>query len=313
MKDDETPVWNVVHSCLGTECVIALCRLGETAIQAPINCAQERRLSMDHDRVILVTGASSGIGLETARLLNDEGYRVFGTHLPGEDVSYQAFRMVALDVTSDASVSACVAQVLGEAGRLDVLYNNAGVGLVGMVEETSIEECRLVMEINYYGAVRMVREALPAMREQGSGLIINTSSVAGHLAVPYEAHYCAMKLAVDSFTRALRHEVRPFGIDAVVMAPGYVRTSFYDVLRRPSEELDVYAPGRERAVEAFAASARQGNEAAAIAPVILRIIRSRSPRMRYWAGRDAKLYAWSRQLIPDAVMDWALRRQFSPA
>ena len=110
--------------------------------------------------------------------------------------------------------------------------------LVGMVEETSIEECRTVFEINYFGAVRMVRAVLPGMREQRSGLIINTSSVAGHLAVPYEAHYCAMKLAVDIFTRALRQEVRPFGIRCVVVAPGYVRTSFYDVLRRPAGELD---------------------------------------------------------------------------
>ena len=152
---------------------------------------------MTAERVALVTGASSGIGLETARLLAQEGLRVFGTSLPSEDPGELGFEILELDVNSDESVSACLTALLARAGRLDVLINNAGIGLVGMVEETSLEECKAVFEANYFGVVRMIRGALPVMREQGSGLIINTTSVAGNIGVPYEAHYCATKIAIE--------------------------------------------------------------------------------------------------------------------
>jgi len=267
---------------------------------------------MTAERVVLVTGASSGIGLETARLLAREGLRVFGTSLPREEPGELGFEMLKLDVNSDESVSACLEALLDRAGRLDVLVNNAGIGLVGMVEETSLAECKAVFETNYFGVVRMIRAVLPVMREQGSGLIINTSSVAGNIGVPYESHYCASKLAIEGLTRALRYEVASFGIKAVVVAPGYVRTNFYSVLRQATEQLEAYDRVRERALESFDESARGGTDAPTIARVIVKIVRSKSPCLRYWAGSDARLYGWVQKLAPAFLTDRIMRKKFVP-
>lgn len=264
-------------------------------------------------RVVLVTGASSGIGLETARLLNqDRELRVFGTHLPGDQGSDPGCEMLELKTTCERSVNRCVGEVLDRAGRLDVLINNAGIGLVGMVEETSLDECRVVFETNYFGTVRMIRAVLPTMREQGKGLIVNISSVAGHIGVPYEAHYCASKLALDCLTRALRYEVAAFGISVCVVAPGYVRTPFYDSLAQAKRKLAEYARVRDRALQAFEGAARNSSEAQTIARAIVRILRSRSPRLRYWVGRDACLYAAVDRLIPAPLLDWIMRLTWVP-
>lgn len=267
---------------------------------------------MPSKRVVLITGASAGIGLHSAQLLVREGHQVFGTRLPGESASGLEFEAVELDVRSDDSVAACVEHVLQRAGRLDVLINNAGIGLVGPVAETSLAECREVFETNYFGTVRMIRAVLPTMRAQRHGLIVNVGSVAGHLAVPFEAHYCASKLALDSFSRALRHEVSPFGIKVVVVDPGYVRTRFHEVVGRGSECLDAYDGSRARAAHAYEKAAEAGSEARHIAPVIRGIVCSRSPRRRYWAGADARLWGRFRRLIPEAVVDLVMRSKFEP-
>jgi len=267
---------------------------------------------MPVERVVLITGASSGIGLDTACLLSRRGFRVFGTRLPGEGFERDEFAVLELDVRSDESVAACVGEVMAAAGRLDVLCNNAGFGLVGPVEETSIDEAKAVFETNYFGVIRMTRAALPIMRRQRRGLVVNISSVAGCLGVPFEAHYCATKLAIASLTAALRHEVAPFGIKAVVVTPGYVRTSFYTGLRTAAGRIGEYDPGRDRAMAAFDRSARTGSEAPAIAKVIVRVIEANSPQPRYWAGLDAWLYALVHRLVPDPLMDWIMRREFQP-
>ena len=159
-------------------------------------------------------------------------------------------------------------------GRLDVLHNNAGFGLVGMVEETSIEQARAVFETNYFGTVRVIRAALPIMRGQGRGLIVNTTSTAAYVGVPFEAHYCASKAAVAGLTRALRYELAAFGIEVVLISPGYVRTPFYDVMRRATG-LSEYDGVRQRAVAAFEQSARFGSDATQVAREIARAILGR--------------------------------------
>jgi NAD(P)-dependent dehydrogenase (short-subunit alcohol dehydrogenase family) len=267
---------------------------------------------MSESKVVLITGASSGIGLETALQLTQDGYRVFGTRLPGTPDEDWGFESLELDVRSDESVAACLQAVVERAGRVDVLVNNAAFGLLGPVEETSLAECQALFEVNYFGVVRMLRAALPLMRAQRSGLIINVGSVAGHIAVPFEAHYCATKHALDSLTRALRHEVHPFGVRVVMLAPGYVHTNFYDSVRQANDCLEAYDPGRECAHEAFQAAGRRGNQAGSIAQVIRRIIRSKSPRLRYWAGRDARLWGRFHRLISDSLADRVMQRKFVP-
>jgi len=267
---------------------------------------------MSDRKVVLITGASAGIGLQTAQLLAQEGHRVFGTRLHHESPNGWDFECMQLDVRSDESVAACVGALLEQTGRLDVLVNNAGIGLVGPVEETSLSECRDVFETNYFGVVRMIRAALPTMRAQRKGLIINVGSVAGHLAVPFEGHYCASKLALDSLSRALRYEVSAFGIKVVMVDPGYVRTGFHQVVGHAGQRLEAYEGSRQQAARAYEQAASAGSEAEVIAPVIRDIVRSRSPRRRYFAGADARLWGRFHRLIPDALADRVMRGKFEP-
>ena len=267
---------------------------------------------MADEGVTLITGASSGIGLETARMLVQKNVRVFGTRLSHETFAEPGLEVLELDVNLDSSVSACVAEVVKRAGRLDVLVNNAGAGFVGMVEETSIEEARALFETNYFGTVRMIRAALPIMRAQGSGLIINVSSVAGNIGVPYEAHYCASKLAIASLTRALRWELAAFGVQVVVVSPGCVRTPFYAVLGKPAAPLTDYDGVRRSALACFEKAIRGGCDARTIARTIVKVIKSKSPAAQHWAGSDARVYGLAHRFLPNYVVDWVMRSKFRP-
>ncbi|HET9990532.1 MAG TPA: SDR family NAD(P)-dependent oxidoreductase, partial [Kofleriaceae bacterium] len=159
---------------------------------------------MSEPRVALVTGASSGIGEAIAKRLAADGLRVFGTaRVPKGE-------LVALDVTDDASVTACVAGVLAQTGRIDVLVNNAGYLFAGGVEEATLEQARAQLETNFFGVVRMLKAVLPHMRERESGHIVTISSLAGLVPVPFWAYYNASKFAVEGLCESLRHEVKPF-------------------------------------------------------------------------------------------------------
>src|SRR5437660_2901591 len=173
-------------------------------------------------QTILVTGASSGIGQSTARLLAERGFTVFGTARKPDSAKREPFTMLALDVRSDESVRACVAQVITKSGRLDVLVNNAGYAMMGAAEETSVEEAKAQFETNFFGIVRMVNAVLPGMRAAGAGKIINISSLAGNTAIPFSAFYSASKFALEGYSESLWYEVRPFGITVSLVEPGFV-------------------------------------------------------------------------------------------
>ena len=173
-------------------------------------------------RVALVTGASSGIGRACAQQLASAGLTVYGTSRhPARYHRRGALPMLALDVRHDNSVRACVDRVMAETGRIDVLVNNAGVGMEGAVEETSLNEIRAVLETNFFGAVSMMRAVLPIMRKRRSGRIINIGSAVGFLPMPYAAAYCASKHALRGFSESLDHEVRGLGILASARAVPY--------------------------------------------------------------------------------------------
>src|SRR5438445_6880771 len=191
-------------------------------------------------QTILVTGASSGIGQATARLLAERGFTVFGTARKPESAQSQGVTMVALDVRSDDSVRACVEQVVAKAGRLDVLVNNAGYTVTGAAEETSIDEAKAQLETNFFGAVRMVNAVLPAMRKAGAGKIINIGSLAGITAIPFSAFYTASKFAIDGYSEALWHEVRPFGIHVTVLEPGFIHTKIGETPQTAARQLATY-------------------------------------------------------------------------
>src|SRR5881275_1207113 len=194
---------------------------------AIIQRGEEQIMAAKKDRVALVTGASSGIGEAAARALVGAGFTVYGTSrraTPGEKRGEVVF--VPLDVTDDESVANAVREVLDRSGRIDVLVNNAGLGVAGAAEESSVEQAHALFETNLFGSIRMMRAVLPHMREQRSGRIINVSSVVGLIPVPYMALYASSKHALEGYSESVDHEVREHGVRVLLVEPGFTKTSF---------------------------------------------------------------------------------------
>lgn len=179
-------------------------------------------------KVILITGTTSGFGKLIAEGLVKKGHRVYGTCLPNFDADREAFgfSMLELDITDDASVDRCVAGLVEAEGRIDVLINNAGVSIAGALEDTEMDEARWQMEVNFFGPLRMIRAVLPHMRSLGTGRILTTGSMGGHVGLPYQSIYSAAKYALEGVNEGLRLELSGSGIDAAVVCPGDFNTGF---------------------------------------------------------------------------------------
>src|SRR5688500_3086765 len=189
---------------------------------------------MTNQKVVLVTGASSGIGEATAERLARAGYKVYGTSRRVVEAGQRSFAMLPLDVTSDASVEAAVGELVRLEGRIDLLVNNAGFGVAPAgAEESSIEQAKAIFDTNFFGLIRMTRAVVPHMRRQGHGRIINIGSVLGFLPMPYGALYAATKHAVEGYSESLDHELRTRGIRVSVVEPAYTKTQFDANFWRP--------------------------------------------------------------------------------
>jgi len=262
---------------------------------------------MSEQRVVLITGASSGIGQATASLLADRGFQVFGTsRKPRSDKAY-GFVLVQLDVTSDESVNACVRAVIQRTGCVDILINNAGYLLSGAIEETSIQEAKSQFETNFFGVVRMVKTVLPIMRQQRRGQIINISSTAGLDAHPFGGFYSASKFALEGYTEALRHEVKRFNISVSLIELGFFKTNVSNAARLSAETIDDYTEMRQRVLSIIREGVQNGQNPKLIANTILRIIQSRSPRLRYTVGKGT----WNprmKRIIPESMFERGTRR-----
>ncbi len=267
---------------------------------------------MDTQNVVLVTGVTSGIGEATAKLLSELRFRVFGTmrRPNGSNTGLTNTELVQLDVRDNESVRLCVRTVLERAGRIDALVNNAGHSLIGSSEETSMEEAKELFETNFFGTLRMVQAVLPAMREQRSGRIVNISSVVGFLPAPYMGIYAASKHALEGYSESLDHEVRQFGIRVCVVEPGFTRTNLDQNGRLAGQRLEAYARERDRAREAVRASIARGENPARVALAVSEALKSRSPRRRYPAGREAKILTLLKKLAPAQLLDKGIRKQF---
>lgn len=262
-------------------------------------------------QVVLITGASSGIGQACARHLARRGYRVFGTSRR-PDASATGFTMILMDVTDDASVHRGVEEVMRQAGRLDVLVNNAGFGIAGAVEDTSPEEAREQLETNFFGVLRLCRAVLPIMRAQGSGTIVNIGSLAGLIALPFQGLYSASKFALEGLSEALRMEVQPFGIRVVLIEPGDVRTNFTFSRRRTrASAASPYAERMERALTVAEHDEQHGVSPEAVARVLGRVPRLRHPRLRYRAGNFFQKFAASaKRFLPEILFEWAVKKYY---
>jgi short-subunit dehydrogenase len=260
--------------------------------------------------VALVTGASSGIGRATAKALRSAGYRVFGTsRRAGAAESSDGVTMLACDVTDDESVAKLVDRVLAEAGRIDLLVNNAGIGLFGAAEESSTAQAQALFDVNVFGVLRMTNAVLPAMRRQRKGRIVNVSSVLGLIPAPYSAVYASTKHAIEGYSESVDHELRTFGIRVVLVEPAYTKTSFEENLVRPDRLLDIYDAARAGMNGVLSKAIEAGDAPEVAAATVLEAATAPVPKRRYTAGKMAGQVSFLRRFVPASAFDKSLRKQ----
>jgi NAD(P)-dependent dehydrogenase (short-subunit alcohol dehydrogenase family) len=262
-------------------------------------------------KVVLITGASSGVGQSTARLLSQKGYRVFGTSRnPASAEAIPTVEMLALDVRIDASVLACVTAVVNRVGRIDVLVNNAAYELAGALEEISLEEAKAQFETNFFGVVRMVRAVVPSMRQQRQGQIINVGSLSGVSSIPFMGIYSASKFALEGYTEALRMELKPFNIHVSLTQAGFLKTPMMDKRQVSAARLKEYDAWRERAFTAIRDQEEKAPGPQLVAETVLKIISSKTPRLHYLIGPQAKFVSSIKWFLPAGAYERAKMGNF---
>jgi NAD(P)-dependent dehydrogenase (short-subunit alcohol dehydrogenase family) len=272
-------------------------------------------------KVILITGASSGIGHACARHLSGHGYRVYGTSRRGPDPGTwqersvappDGVRMMAMDVTSETSIERGIDSICEAEGRLDVVVNNAGWGLAGAVEDTTLAEAQQQFDVTFFGVLRICRAVLPLFREQRSGTIVNISSIGGLIGMPFQALYSASKFAVEGLSESLRAEVRPYGIRVVLIEPGDFCTDFTS--RRQEVALAAASDYRERfrrCLSVMEHDETHGPSPDKVARLLERIIAHPSPRFRYAVGTALDRIAIpGKKLAPYGLFEWVVLKYY---
>jgi short-subunit dehydrogenase len=272
-------------------------------------------------KVVLITGASSGIGQASAQYLHQKGYQVYGTSRKikrhtsavSKIERVENVPMLHMDVDSDTSVRHGVDYILKKEGRIDCVVNNAGFGIAGAVEDTSIEEAKAQFETNVWGALRVFKAVLPIMRDQQAGHIITMSSIGGHIAVPFQGLYSATKFALEGLTEALSMEVRPFGIHVVLLEPGDCCTQFTANRCRTmeSQHNQAYAKQCNAAVAVMEHDEMHGLAPDKVARVLERIIRNPSPRLRYAVGSfPQRLGVVLKKVLPSRFFEFLIMKYY---
>jgi len=267
-------------------------------------------MASNSQKTALVTGASSGIGRASAEALARAGFTVFGTSRKPSGSSLGKVSMLACDVTDEASVATLVSEVLARAGRIDVLVNNAGLGLFGGAEESSAEQVRRLFDVNLFGAVRVVNAVLPSMRAQGHGRIINMSSALGYVPAPFSAHYAATKFALEGYSESLDHEVRAFNIRVSLIEPGTVKGNFDQSALEPDRKIVDYDAGRAWVHGFFEKALETAVTPEEVADAVVLAATKPHQRLRYPVGKVAKQASLLRRLVPARIFDKLLRQQF---
>ena len=272
--------------------------------------------SSHRTRVALVTGASSGIGEATARRLAGDGFVVYGAARRLDrlqELAGYGIHPLAMDVTDDASMVAGIGRIIEEQGRLDVLVNNAGYGSYGALEDVSMDEARRQFEVNVFGAARLMQLALPHMREQQNGTIINITSMGGKIYTPLGSWYHATKFALEALSDCVRLEAAPFGVDVAIIEPGGIRTEWGGIAAQMLKETSGQGAYADQA-EAVAGSlsgegnARFSSDPSVIAKAISKAASANRPKTRYTVGFGAKPLIGLHAVLPDRTFDALIKR-----
>ena len=270
------------------------------------------------EKVALVTGSSSGIGYETSLSLAREGYFTYATmrDLKKKEVIKKIaeeenlpLKVIELDVDNDDSVQNAVKTIIEEKQRIDVLVNNAGWGIWGTAEDVSIEEFRAQFETNFFSVVRMIQKVAPIMRKQGTGDIVNISSIAGRIGFPVSTAYISSKFAIEGLSESLRYELGPFGIDVIIIEPGVIKTNFFDSMKTAKKADDVYKEITEKVISGVKMMAEMGTPPKEVANVIIKSLKEEKPLPRYVVGNDAAMFLEAKKMKTDIEFENYLKKE----
>ncbi len=267
---------------------------------------------MTNQKVAVVTGSSSGIGYETALMLARNGFRTYATMRNPEKAKHISdmakkeklpLHVLKLDVIDEKSVNDAIKTIQSDAGRIDVLVNNAGYGLIGSLEDLSLSEIKAQYETNVFGLIRVTQAVLPIMREQKSGIIVNVSSIGGKMAIPLSSTYISTKFAVEGLSESIAYDLEPFGIKVVIIEPGAIKTNFDTgmvVAKNNQNPNSPYYKSMQKFQNSLISVVKNGTLPTKVAEVILHAITSPNPDLRYTVGDDAALLAQKRKDLSDS-------------
>ena len=272
------------------------------------------------EKVAVVTGTSSGIGFETSLALAREGYFTYATMRDTtksnkiKEIAQKEnlkISILELDVDDEKSVKSAIAQILDQKQRVDVLVNNAGWGLWGCVEDVSIDEFKEQFETNFFSIIRLIQEVAPAMRKQGSGTIVNVSSVVGRIGFPASPAYISSKFALEGLSESLRFEFAPFGVDVIIIEPGVIKTNFMKNMKMAKKsELDtVYKDITTKVVSGVKMMVEMGTPPKEVANTIVKAIKDKKPLPRYIVGNDALMFLEAKKSKTDIEFENYLKKE----
>ena len=272
------------------------------------------------ENVALVTGCSSGIGLETAVALAREGHFTFATmrNLKKAETLEKIVKdenlpisILELDVDNKESMDNAIEKIMEQKGRIDTLVNNAGWGMWGTGEDVSIDEFKEQFETNFFSIVRMIQKIAPIMRKQKSGSIVNVSSVAGRIGFPVSPAYISSKFALEGLSECLRFELSPFGINVITIEPGVIKTNFFDSMKmaKKSDSNSVYNDITSKVISGVKMMAEMGTEPKEVANAILKSINDKNPLPRYIVGNDAMMFLEAKKMKTDIEFENYIKKE----
>lgn len=280
---------------------------------------------MQNEKVALITGSSSGIGLETAVMLSNAGFKTYSSMRNlGKSKNIREIankdnlplHVIQLDVSDDGSVSDAITKIVTAEKRIDVLVNNAGYGLFGSVEDMSMEEIKAQFETNFFGVVRVTQQVLPVMRKQRSGKIVNVSSVGGRIGLPVLSAYHSTKFALEGLSESIAFELEPFGIRVIIIEPGVIRTNIINSSISAKKGQDPKSPyfsltqNLDKSFKTMMASPTSLHPQE-VAKVILEAVSSENPHLRYTVGDDADVLLRARKDLSDIEFRTMIKKNFS--
>ncbi|WP_338730829.1 SDR family oxidoreductase [Mangrovimonas cancribranchiae] len=263
-------------------------------------------------KIILITGGSSGIGKSVGEFLTAKGFQIYGTSRNPEKYTNSKFPLVALDVANVATIKSAVSEVIEKSGRLDILINNAGAGITGPIEEIPDAEIKRNFETNFFGPLNVIKEVLPHMRQQQSGLIINVTSIAGYMGLPFRGVYSASKGALELITEAYRMELKPFNIEMTNVAPGDFATNIAaGRYHAPVNDKSPYKTSYGNTLALMNSHVDSGQDPKIMAEAILRVINTQKPKAHYKVGEFMQKFSIVlKRILPDKVYERLLMNHY---